>query len=484
MTAAPRRAHPIMVVEHLWRFVYLLLIPLARGVFAGLQNGLSGWLAGAWLDILVLLAILSLALSRWYFLTYEHRTDGIYLCSGLFWRSKSYIPQRQIDTLAITYPFYLKPFRAVRLRADTKAGGFERADVKLTLALRDAEALFEERETRFTGACYITREYRPRGTHIAALSAILSNSFAGVIFFSTFISQTGSLLGEEFENRIFGTFESFTKMMAFGLPPAAAAIAYLMLFGWLYTFLQNLIRHKNFCARRGAGSLEISGGLFTNRKYSVAVNAINYVDIRQSVLTKLLGLYSVFLHAVGYGKAEDDVSALIPASRPDDLSYHLGLLLPEFSPTKRQAKPNFGALFRFINDAFWPCLLLPVATFVLWRLFPSWGDFIRWVGFMSCLPAFLFLTVRLIDFGSSGIGRSGGNYTLRYSSGFYLHTVIMPRNKVATITLRQSIFQKMDNKCDVLIFSISEKSSRHHIRNIDKTMAIQVLDIQLKENAD
>ncbi|WP_312644962.1 PH domain-containing protein [Hydrogenoanaerobacterium sp.] len=478
------RAHPIMIMEHLWRFGYLLIIPLARGIIAGWQSGLTGWLEGAWLDLLVLLSIFLLALLRWYFITCERRPDGLYLNMGLIWHSRSYIPQNHIDTLAITYPFYLKPFGAVRLRADTKAGNFEKADVKLTLRKRDAEILFEDRTHRYAGESYLAREYKPRGIYIAALSAILSNSLAGVLFFSTFITQTGNLLGEEFENRIFGTFETFTRMMAFGIPPAAAAIAYLMLFGWLYTFIRNLIRHKNFCARRGEGALTITGGIFTNRRYSVAVDAINYVDVRQSVLTKILGLYSVFIHAVGFGKAKDDVSALIPASNSRDLMRHLSLLLPEFKPTKRQVRPNFGALFRFLNDAFWWCVLLPLATYIMVKLFPSWSEFILWVGFMCCLPAYLFLTVRIIDFTTSGIGRHGGSYTLRYSSGFYLHTVMMPRDKVATITLRQSIFQKMDNKCDVLIFSISEKRSRHHIRNIDKTMALQVLDIQLKENGD
>ena len=51
------RAHPIMVLEHLSRFLYLLLLPLLRGVAAGLRNGLAGWLAGAWFDLLVLLLI-------------------------------------------------------------------------------------------------------------------------------------------------------------------------------------------------------------------------------------------------------------------------------------------------------------------------------------------------------------------------------------------------------------------------------------------
>ena len=477
-----RHAHPVMILEYLWRFMYLLIIPLVRGVGLALSSGLSGWLRGVWIDLLVLAVIITLAVAKWWCLTFCGSPCGVTVCGGLFWRSKIYISQAKIDTLAVTCPYYLKPLRAVRLRADTKAGRFNKADIKITLFKADAEEIFAGREIFYKVNENKVAEYKPHGAYIVALAAILSNSFAGVLFFATFISQSGTLLGEEFEARVVGTFQSFTKLMAFGVPPAAATIAYLMLFGWVFTFLLNLFRLKNFCATRSSGLLSISGGLFTNRRYSIAVREINYADIRQGVLTKLLGLYSVFVQAVGYGKAKDDVSAIIPALKITELTRTVGLLLPEFKLTRRQAKPNFGALLRFITDALWAAVLLPVATFMLMRFLPTWREFIQFVGFMGCLPAYLFLAVRIIDFTSSGIGRQGDIYTLRYSSGFKLHTVIMPRSRVATITLRQSVFQKMDNKCDVLIYSLSEKRRKHHVRNIDKTMAIKILDLQAKEN--
>ena len=473
-----RHVHPVMIAEYLWSFIYLLLIPVARSLVRALRFGISGWLQGTWFDLFIIVITFALAIARWYSVTYEALPEVLMVRYGILFRTCRALPRVNTDTLALTYPFYLKPFGAVRVRADTKAGRSKRADVEFSLSKKAATELLSQREAACCEPDWLTREYRPRGVYIMALSAILSNSLAGVVFFATFISQSGRLLGEEFEQRIFGTFESFTRMMAFGLPPAAAALAYLAVFGWLFTFLRNLIRHKNFVARRTAHSLEIRGGIFTNRSYSVLVSALNYVDIRQSVLTKMLGLYSVFISAVGYGKQQDDVSALIPATTSRDLMHHLSLLLPEFHLAKRQLRPNFGAILRFLLDALYPCLLLPLATWILSVVLPTWADFIRWVGFMACLPAYLFLLVRIFDFSSSGVGRHGGIYTLRYSRGFYLHTVIMPRERVAEIVLRQSIFQKMDNKCDILMYSISEKRCKHHIRNIDKTMAIKVLGIE------
>lgn len=475
------RAHPVMIIEYIWRFMYLLIIPLARGVAVAIEGNFAAWLAGAWLDILVLCAIIALAVAQWRLLTYSRCEDGFYVNQGIFMRSTSYVLQKNIDTLAVTRPFYLRPFRAVRLRADTKAGSFKKADIKVTLRGRDADAIFADREAFFVPKGSETREYRASGLHIAAISAMLSNSIAGVVFFGTFISHAGTLLGERLEEVVFNTLKSLAKLLALSVPPVAVTISCLLLLGWLFGFLLNFFIYKSLCVRRGGGLLTITGGLFTTREYSVAVDAINYADIRQGALTKLMGYYSIFVNAVGYGKEKDDVTAVIPVAKSGTFLRALSLLLPEFKPAKRRIKPNLGALLRFVTDALWACAGVPLAAFVLTRLLPSWRELIMWAGFMGTLPALLFLAVRILDFTSSGIGRRGDMYTLKYSKGFYLHTIIMPKCKVATVTLRQSIFQKMDNKCDVLLYSLSESRRKHHVRNLDKTMVMQVLGLQPKD---
>jgi hypothetical protein len=80
-----------------------------------------------------------------------------------------------------------------------------------------------------------------------------------------------------FPTAIFGTFERLTLLLAFGIPPAAAAAAYLLLFGWLIAFVLNFLRHQNFFLRRRSRSLYVSSGLFTLREYSIALRDINYL---------------------------------------------------------------------------------------------------------------------------------------------------------------------------------------------------------------
>ena len=480
-----RRTHPIMLVQFVWRFLFLLILPVLRGFWSALSGGsLVDWLSGAWMDILSLVSIFALAFLQWWCLTYRAAPEGLTVESGVFFRRSFSVSDRRTTTLSVVCPFYLKLFGAVYLRADTLAGGVERTDLTLTLSRKRAREIFDSRQSRMCRGSWVERRLHPKKSSIAFLSAALSSSLAGVVFFSTFISQAGSLLGEEFSYRIYGTFERFTKAMAWGLPPATAALAYLLLFGWLFTFIRNLVRHIPFQVSRSKKALTIRGGCITDRIYSVRVKDINFVDIRQTVLARMLGLHSAFIHAVGYGKAKDDVSAVIPACSWPEMLRQLQLCLPEFRLTPRQAKPNFGALMRFVMDALWPCLLLPAATWALAACFPSWRDFALFTGIMACIPAYWFLTVRLIDFATSGIGRRGGCYTLRYSSGYSLHTVVLPREHVAYIHLRQSPIQMLDDRCDVKIYSTAENHRVHHIRNIDRKEAIAVLDIDWKDGGD
>jgi uncharacterized membrane protein YdbT with pleckstrin-like domain len=461
-----RHSHPFLILHNLKGFLYMLIIPLVRGFITAFGGGLRAWLDSAWVDLLVLAFILLGSTLQWYFCVYRFDREGLHACQGLIIRRTYYIPMQKIATLCAIRSFYLRPFGAVHLRADTLAGSQKRNDFSLFVSRAEAERILDlyRRSLPSSG---LTRQYRPKSLYVAALAAFSSSSFAGVLFLSTLVSQTGKLLGNEFSERIYGTFERAMQLLAFGLPPAAAAVGYLLLFGWLCAFTVKFIRHKNFCLRRQGDSLHITGGVFTTRAYAVAVEKINYLDIRQSVLSWLLRFCSVHIHAVGYSKHSDDVSSVVPAVRTRDVKKTLNLFFPEFHPDARQIRHNWGALFKFIGDPSWGCLLIPACTLLLrWRL-PGWGGFIGWVGFMLCFPAYWFLTVRLIDYFTSGAAREGDRFTLYYSSGYYLHTVVLPRDKIACVCLRQSPIQYFDKRCDLLVFSFSEGKRKHHIRNLD-----------------
>ena len=339
----------------------------------------------------------------------------------------------------IEAPFHLIPFHAVKLKCDTDSGNPKKYDFTITISKDRAADILKRREQLNTSKNFVKRSYRPKNIYVFVLSALLSNSFAGVIFAAAFISNTGKLLGEQFESRLVGTFAQYAKLFAFGLPPAAAAVGYLLLFGWLIAFSRNLIRHKNLVVTRNHTSLYIKSGIFTKRKFSLLTKHINYIDIRQSISTKLLGLSSVFVNCTGYGKEKNESSVLMPPIGKRELADNLSVLFPEVHYKKPTMRPNFFSIFKFIADPAWYLLGVTAGMIVTTYLFASWKNLIFWIGGMAIVPGIWFLILRIVDFATTGIAANERGFTLKYSKGFTLHTVYIPVEKVTQVLLRQSI---------------------------------------------
>lgn len=465
-----RRPHFLSILSNIGRFLILLIIPLIRGLLVSLQNGFQYWLASAWMDIAVVVLIVAMGVTVWYCMGYCIDDGCLLVWQGVFFRRIRRIPLEKISWASIVRPWYLRPFRAVEFRADTPGGSRKDSDFSMLLYRSDAEYLFTVLDSllpSLNSPPFAPREYRPKGFYVIILSALTSNSLAGILLASAAISQVGDLMGKEFSEHIYGTLEQLARLAAFGVPPAAAALAYLLLGGWALAFASNFIRNKNLFVSRRANCLFIRGGLMTHRSYTLDLAQVNFLDIRQSVSTKLLRMQSAFLHTAGYGKNKEDVSALIPAAPNREAQGTLQILAPELLPSPRTVQPNFGAIMKFLLDAVWCCILVPLGAWLLCRMVPSWAQVIGYVGLFAMIPALWFLTVRILDFRTSGLSRDGNTFTLRYSQMFYLHTIVIPKERIVEVCFRQSVLQWGDQKCDVLVYSRCEGRTRHHLKNLD-----------------
>ena len=469
-------AHPFSILTFLYRFLFLLIIPLARGFISALTGDIFSWVRGAWFDILIVALIIILAYQKWEHFQYHMDINGVYIATGIFFRSEFYIPQDRISTLSVIRPFWLRPFRIARIRIDTIAGDPRSPDAAFYVWSREADRISSLRAAPpamdSDGA---PAQDRPHLYELVLLSLLTSNSFIGIVFIATFFSHMGQILGEELSGILVTTFEELSRRIAFGLPPIFAGAALLLLCGWLVAFCISLLQVKNLFVCRSENTLHVSGGVLVQKEYSLRRDDVSFIDIRQSLTTRLLRLYSVYINAIGFAKdKKSDIAAVIPFSSKKRTQKRLALLLPEYRLSQRTLKPNGGAIFKFIIEPLWPCLLIPAGTIAACWLLPSWVEIIRFAGFMLCLPAFWFLGVRLLDFASSGVSCCENYYTLRYSKLYHLHTVVFSYDKISLINIRQSILQRGDDKCDLVISTRAEGHMRHHIRNLDRSASLEI----------
>lgn len=135
------RPHPLYILSNLWRYLFILLLPLVRGLYYVVINSfsltggfqlavnISNWLQGAWVDVLSLLAFLSLGVLLWATFVVELTADGLLVRRGVFRREVSFLPASQYYCVSLVAPLRLRVFGAQYLRVDTAGGNLTQADL-------------------------------------------------------------------------------------------------------------------------------------------------------------------------------------------------------------------------------------------------------------------------------------------------------------------------------------------------------------------
>lgn len=471
------RSHPVNIIEHTSKYVVLLIFPLIRAlIFA--RYDVYTWLRGAWFDIIVVLLIIGMGFIAWYKYVYAVTDEGIYIRKGIVLFRTRFIPFDKLTVISIEKPYYLVPFRAVRISADTDGGSSRIADFEITVNRSKTEPFLKYASRKIIEQKSIKRIYRPKNFYIAVLSFIASNSLAGVIFFSTFISGAGKVLGSDFEQLILNQLTTITLKIAKGIPPTAAILAAVIAGGWLLSFLVNLIRHLRFSVIRQSGAIRIKSGIITVREHLLTVKRINFIEIRQTLITKLFGFYTVFIHSNGYGKHKNELSVLMPAGEKHELRRTLKVLLPEIPMERNKLRPKLKYLSRFLIPPLTWIGCVSLAWIIASRNVDFFGTAVFYFGLMVEIPCFWYLFVKITSYFHTGLSVTEEGYTFRYTYGYRIKTVAVPKKRVVKLTVRRSFWQIMSGCCDLVVLTYSEGMKRHVIPNLSFKETAELLSLE------
>lgn len=473
-----KRSHPINIIEHTSKYLLLLIFPILRALLFT-NTSLYVWLRGAWFDILVVAVIVGLGIWAWVRYVYCLANDGIYIKKGIVISKVRFIPYKKLSVLSIEKPFFLLPFGAVRVNADTDGGMPTTPDFMITVNKRELDFFKDKATSPFLMPGEIKRVYLPKNFYIAILSFVVSNTLTGVLFVSTLLSGAGTVFGNEVEEVMKGQFTAVVQKLAVGVPPAAALLAVILFGGWLVSFLLNLIRHLRFSAIRQGGLLIVKSGLITRRENHLTVKRINLIELRQTFVTKLFGFYTAFIHCNGYGKRKDELSILMPAGERHDIQQSIRMLLPEIPVCKPTIRPRLRYLSRFlIPPISW--VLGVLAVWILGAvLLPEAGQMIFFMGIMAEIPCIWYLLVKIMSYFHTGVGYSDEVYTFSYTYGYRIKTVAVPRYRIVRLTVRRSLFQVMTGCCDLVILTYSEGRKRHVVPNLNYEEAKKMMDAEV-----
>jgi len=460
------RAHSIMILLNLRRVMFLLIIPALHGVFALPRGGFLLWLRGAWLDALTLVIMLTLSVLMWRRCNYKCTNKGITVCRGLFFSHCTTIKWSDIITLSCGRPFFLRMFNAVFLRADTIGGSFRDSDIRLLLNKDTADKILDIFYSEGNCGCKPAVEHNAAGSSVLAFALLSSSALTGIVFAAAVVSQSGKLLGQEFSDMLVLSFEEATRNFALGIPPAAAAITYILLLGWLIGVTQSLWRYWHLRLKLWGNKLIIESGKMGRRLYAVNTQKLAFADIRQTLGMHLAGVCALYISAVGYGKHKDDISCVIPTMRKAGFMHKYFSFFAALPLSPANIKPPKRGFMPFIIKPLCMAIAIMLAGTAVLIFVPHFSDFIIFIIIMLTIPSVVLLAVGFSAYFAAGVGYDKGVYTLRYSRGFALHTVIMHQTQIAKLEFAQNIFQRRRGMCHLVVFTKAEHRNKHKCLNL------------------
>ncbi|MBR3629490.1 MAG: PH domain-containing protein [Oscillospiraceae bacterium] len=459
-----RREHPLRILRYSMKNLWLLIFPIVRGAYHfASREDIEAWLRGTWFELLILLAIFGYGFLNWYFREFGIVKEQLYVRDGILFTRQRFLPIRNLSVMAVEQPVWLRPFGGEYLYADAAGGLLEATDIKLLIRRRD-EKLFLSAIPRLRQGKRHHFSDRVGIWRTLLFSMIFSSSFSGALYLAVFWFQGGRIARDLLhEFQVTERLNSISATLAgrlMGIPPAAVALGILILSTWLLSFLANLIRYGGFRMESDKRMIAVNSGLVTRRHFYLSGRKVNYIDIRQNVLTKLCRIFSLAVNCPGYGSMQGAIPICMPILTRRELEETMPMIFPGSRLSRNKLRPPWHSWWGYICIPFLTAAAVIPASSVLLRLFPAFDDVIRYFIIMIEIPIIWKTIVQFIAFTTTGISISRNHACIRYCKGLTFHTIICDVNRIVKVRIHRHFWHHLTGKCHVLLYFRSE-SPRH-----------------------
>lgn len=112
---------------------------------------------------------------------------------------------------------------------------------------------------------------------------------------------------------------------------AVGLIAITSCISILKFFVGDLFKYYKFSIKREKDKLYISYGLFRLKKFTVPIDRINALNIKQSTLSRIFKRYQSDIVTIGVGDNDTEGSQILLSSNKEDFIKNMKILLPELN---------------------------------------------------------------------------------------------------------------------------------------------------------
>ncbi|MGI6261742.1 MAG: PH domain-containing protein [Acutalibacteraceae bacterium] len=457
-------AHPVQGLSTFLRLSWLLLIPLLQR--AVLRPETLWESLGSLLNAALLLVLISVcSVWQWRSTRFSVVRNRLLFRRGIWRREEFLLPFSQVDGLSVTFSPLSALFGAGLLELETGAATRE-PDCSVFLSTRRLQSIMnrflpQNRNLRFR--CGIG------SLLICALS--WSNAASGLLVAAPFVQKAGQVFGREVQQLLLEQLNPGMRLVSVGVPPLAAAIAWILLLGWAAAFLRQFLACTPFSCSFAGAFIMVRCGMIPKRLRLFRTRRMAAVTVRQTLLMRICGVSSLLAHVPGDERQKDCRPLLVAAARQKAVEEWMYEII---SPVEGSVlHPPARAKHRYLLPVFWP-LMLTALLLILIRM-------LRAPGFVSVLlfPVLIFFLwralVRFAEIPFAALELDAKTFRLSRMQGLSLLCTCVDRKNITGVRIRRTWFQRRAGLCTVDIFLRGKKVRRCSVRHLDFAELCRVL---------
>ncbi len=458
------RAHPLMIFNFLKPFLFVLLIPVVRGLIQYASSGEYDSIL--YFEVVLSVALFVIGLLRWWCfkLILNEEKHTITVVSGLFFRRTAKINVDRLSSVQTKQNPLEFIFRAVTFRLNTEAGRLNKADYEFKLSVKSAR----EVSTLLYGKSE-QKKIRFSLFKIAVLAATTSSAFTGIIVGVPIIYRAGNLLEIAISDMLLNELNNLSQKVQTYFPPVINTICLVLLLSYAISFFYSLFKYLNFQLMLGKDEIEMRSGIFVRIRTAFKKEAINNVKIEQSFLMVLLRRFAMRVSVGGYGENKSRSEVVIPLEKGQEIRKHFAEYLPFFKcDTGVFIKPRPTALNRS-RFLFFPGIYFITASVMAILLGQRFEDFTRFVLFcliVVCAIIFVHAWFCLFECFKGKVD-FGENVFIRSRKGFKTCELYCPKENVGEVKLVRFPADMWHHTCRLRITVRSERADSLCVRHLD-----------------
>ena len=280
--------------------------------------------------------------------------------------------------------------------------------------------------------------------------SLTKNKFGWIMILFVIVDKLRKLFDDSIVNDVENYFWSLKNYMLYGskfdlLLKLVFIFVFIYIFSTAISIIIEILKYGNFKIVRNEDSFNIRYGTINLKEYSIPLDKIQGIKLRQNLLQQLLNLYKIEAIVIG----DNEINTLLfPCLKGISKEKFINKFLPEYNITKEMDKAPRKSIFRFIFKRF---VFSMIFSFILIVLAKHFAYKLYMLSYFKSLILLILgfsqILLGYIDYLNNGISIENDKILLTNGSRIR-NTYIIRKFKVQSLQVNQSILQRYKDICN------------------------------------